>query len=434
MNVLFDITRLGTAWLDYTPKTKRGIFRVVEELAKHLSLHPDVRLFVSSLTKEALCGAAWWYTKAHLRDFPLEFSFLHFPREVSIFKALALKIVKPVVDIYRNKRQKNYQIRSNLGFFSSSNNDIRKVLGDVSVFDIVHLPFFTKNTLPNLSIPLVITIHDLIPLYSQEEDPSLKAFLKQKIAEIRKEHWVHCISEATKSALLQYAPHLDPQRIWVIPNGVSSFFYREDDSSLLERVLNRYGLSSETPYIVSLCSIQKRKNLIVSLKAFACIQKELPDLRYLLVGYISYEERRELFSIISELGISSKVIVTGYLPDTIVRTLYSGAKAFLFPSLYEGFGLPPLEAMACGVPVICSNTSSLPEVVGDAGFLVDPHDVQGFADSIFRLISDESLWFFYSKKGIERAARFTWKFTAEKLVKMYKTILSGNPSEEENVL
>ncbi|ADN02506.1 hypothetical protein STHERM_c15660 [Spirochaeta thermophila DSM 6192] len=414
IRLLFDVTRLGNVWTDYLPRGKRGIFRVIEELVKHLGPHSEVSLTLTSLAGKGLCGASYFYTKRlpAERQIPFAFPSSKLPAYAS---ALILKMGRPFHDIYKRFTRKSW------GTFSS----IMEIPPSFfTPYDILHLPSFIGPSIPSLPIPMVITVHDLIPLFLPSgEDPLFRNFLIRKLGELHPEVWIHCISEATKKDLLTYAPHLDPGHVFVVPNGISSRFFRETETSAIEKTLAYYGLEPGTPYIVSLSTLQERKNLLTALRAFAAAKKEIPELRYVLIGYTPREEREKILTVLNELSIASHVIITGFLPDDRVRALYSAAKAFVFPSLYEGFGLPPLEAMACGLPVICSNTSSLPEVVGDAGILLDPYDIHGFSEAICRIVTDSELRQRLSQKGLERSASFTWRHTTDKLVEMYKYIL-----------
>ncbi|MGC9082856.1 MAG: glycosyltransferase family 4 protein, partial [Anaerolineae bacterium] len=129
------------------------------------------------------------------------------------------------------------------------------------------------------------------------------------------------------------------------------------------------------------------------------------------------------FRRLRELGLEDRVRFTGYVPDEDLPALYSAADLFAFPSLYEGFGLPVLEAMACGVPVVCSNTSSLPEVVGEAGIMVEPHNVHALARAMGRVLTDEALRASLRARGLERAQRFTWEEAAKRTVEVYRQVL-----------
>jgi glycosyltransferase involved in cell wall biosynthesis len=158
-------------------------------------------------------------------------------------------------------------------------------------------------------------------------------------------------------------------------------------------------------------------------EAFGSIADGYPDLQLVLAGRLSYGHEEVLQSI-SRSSFASRVILPGYLARGDLPALYSSAEAFVFPSLYEGFGLPALEAMACGVPVIVSSCSSLPEVVGDAGMLVKPDSRREIADAIDRVLSDAQVKAGLSKAGSERAAEFSWRRTARETLAVYREAVS----------
>jgi glycosyltransferase involved in cell wall biosynthesis len=187
-------------------------------------------------------------------------------------------------------------------------------------------------------------------------------------------------------------------------------------------VRHTYGIDG--PYILSVGSIQPRKNLARLVKAYASLrgkyaQTELPKL--VLVGKCAWLYDETLRAL-EQTGVSESVILTGYVPETVLPALYSGALCFVYPSFFEGFGLPPLEAMKCGAPVIVGNKTSLPEVVGNAGLTVDPFDVSAIAAAIENLINDSVLRRELSVKGRERAELFDWRETAKQTLKIYEQV------------
>ena len=168
-----------------------------------------------------------------------------------------------------------------------------------------------------------------------------------------------------------------------------------------------------------------RKNVPTLLRAFYKLKKKVPDARLVKVGRPgSSVGRKRVLELIDELDLRKDVTFVDYVPEDELPMYYNSADLFVFPSLYEGFGFPPLEAMACGVPVITSNAASLPEVVGEAGIMRDPDDVNGFAQAMYRVLSDDGLRGEMVKKGLKRAELFPWEKTAEKTLKIYREIQS----------
>ena len=207
----------------------------------------------------------------------------------------------------------------------------------------------------------------------------------------------------------------------VIPSGVSDKFHPLPMEMVGEELYTRYGIS--WPYILYVGALTQRKNIGRALQAFAKIAPAFPDLRFVIAGPRSWKAT-PVENLVEELGLEERVFLTGPATDSELPLLYNGARIFVFPSLYEGFGLPPLEAMACGTPVIVSNVSSLPEVVGDAALLVDPLDLEAIASAIQRLLSEPVLAAHLREKGLAQAAKFTWERTARMTLAVYKKVLN----------
>jgi glycosyltransferase involved in cell wall biosynthesis len=219
---------------------------------------------------------------------------------------------------------------------------------------------------------------------------------------------------------------MSPDRVFVAPLAAANHFHQVTNMDKITAVRQRYNIP-EGNYFLSLAAPQPRKNLIHLIRCFLRLlaEKQALDVNLVLVGSKNlgwmYEE---IFAAVEDVPeYRSRVIFTGYIPDEDLSEIYSGAKAFVFPSLYEGFGLPPLEAMQCGTPVITSNTTSLPEVVGDAGILVDPKDEDALCQAMLSLLTDEALWQELSQKGLERSKHFSWAKCAADTVEVYKTAI-----------
>jgi glycosyltransferase involved in cell wall biosynthesis len=182
----------------------------------------------------------------------------------------------------------------------------------------------------------------------------------------------------------------------------------------VERVKEKYGLTS---YLLYVGNLLPHKNIQRLLQAFACIAGQLP-ITFVIAGTKDHRYHPALEAEVQALGLQNRVLFLDYVLTEELPCLYAGADVFVFPSLYEGFGLPPLEAMACGTPVIVSNVSSLPEVVGDAALMVDPYDVEGMTKAMHRVLSDEGLSKEMRRKGLERAKLFSWEETARSILKV----------------
>jgi glycosyltransferase involved in cell wall biosynthesis len=181
------------------------------------------------------------------------------------------------------------------------------------------------------------------------------------------------------------------------------------------------------PYILYVGSLEPRKNLLRLLEAYRLVREWSPRWGLVIVGARNAWKSTPVAAAVERYGLQDNVTFTGYVPDEDLPALYNGAGLFCFPSLYEGFGLPVLEAMACGAPVVTSNTSSLPEVAGEAALLVDPYDVEAIAAAMQRVLSEPELAEDLRRRGLARAAEFTWERTARETIAVYERVLEAKP-------
>jgi glycosyltransferase involved in cell wall biosynthesis len=214
------------------------------------------------------------------------------------------------------------------------------------------------------------------------------------------------VSEFSRKRLAETLD-LDPERISVVPNGVDSRF-ETVRSAAAEAVLKRLGLPRD--YVLALGSLEPRKNISKLLSAWAQLQsrKEIDEDVHLVVA----GGRSSLFRDAGLPALPDKVVLTGYVADEDLPALYSSALVFAYPSLYEGFGLPPLEAMACGTPVVTSGSTSIPEVTGNAALLVDPHETESIAEGIQSVLNNADLRASLRAAGLERVKLFSWENSA----------------------
>ncbi len=262
-----------------------------------------------------------------------------------------------------------------------------------------------NNTGPVFVRHQVCTIHDIIPIDRPEWfSRSFVAWYKYLLPALAKsaQHLI-AISEFTRSRIID-AFGVAPEKVSVVLNGIGPEFTPRFQPEV-DAVKKTLGVSP-APYLLYVGSVEPRKNLVRLLEAWDRIQQSCPETQLLITGLST--KGSGVFSEVNITRIPPRVFFTGYVRDEDLPALYSGALAFVYPSLYEGFGLPPAEAMACGTPVITSNGTSLPEVVGDAAVLVDPEDVSSIADAMLRVVRSESLRSEMSERGIKRAERFTW--------------------------
>ncbi len=279
----------------------------------------------------------------------------------------------------------------------------------------------TDHLLPPLRrARTVFTLHDLIfKFFPEYHLPLNRAFLGLMLPRfLRRADAIIAVSECTKRDAIRLY-HLPPEKITVIYEGVDTALRPVEDKNLIEQPRARYAHGQ--PFVLYLGTIEPRKNLIALIDAVRALRARGLPHRLLIAGRKGWLYQAT-FDHVTRTGMSEAVVFLDYVPDAELPALFAACDAFVFPSLYEGFGLPPLEAMACGAPVVCSNTSSLPEVVGEAAVLFDPRDVGEIAGAIERVVSDVALRDELRAKGIAQAAKFSWERAARETLAVYERV------------
>jgi glycosyltransferase involved in cell wall biosynthesis len=279
--------------------------------------------------------------------------------------------------------------------------------------ELLHFPALVIP--PRLSLPLVVTVNDAMALRRPEWFTHANA-LQQRLAApgLRRADLVLCPSRHAAADVAELYG-IDEARLAVVPWGVDERFTPGPvDAALHER------LGLDGGYLLAVGTLQPRKNLQAALRAFELLAAEGLDHRLAIVGARGWRDD-ELARRLRDSPASARIVAPGRLDDDELVSLYRGASCLVFPSRYEGFGLPPLEAMACGTPVVCSGMTSLPEVVGDAAITVDPDSPGELAKAIARAL-DPAVAAMFAARGRERAARFTWARAAELTVAAYRRV------------
>ena len=287
--------------------------------------------------------------------------------------------------------------------------------------DITH--FFNYIVPPKVKGKSVVTVHDMVYKAFPETvrartkymlDTGLKKSMKR--ADI-----IVTDSEFSKTEIIKYFPQYQ-DKIRVVPCGVDlNKFHPCNDTDKIERVRKDFETGEE--YFLYLGTIEPRKNLERLIEAYAEFVKNTDNPPNLVLAGGKGWLYDSIYAKAEKLGIEKHVIFTKYIPSEDINALMCGAVAFVFPSIYEGFGMPPLEAMACGVPVLTSGEASLPEVTGDSAVIVDAYSVKSIAEGLERIYSDRNLRERLSREGSERAEKFTWEKSAEILYKVYRELL-----------
>lgn len=283
--------------------------------------------------------------------------------------------------------------------------------------DVLHVQFTSPPFCP---CPVVVSIHDLsfehLPdTFRRRSRTQLRLTVRHSAKRASR---ILTLSEHTRRDVIE-TYGIEPSRITAIPLAAPGHFAPVEDNKELQRVRHIYGIDGE--YILSVGSIQPRKNLARLIRAYASLRAKYTDdklPKLVLVGKCAWLYDETLRTL-EETGVAKSVILTGYVPEADLPALYTGALCFVYPSYFEGFGLPPLEAMKCGAPVIVGNKTSLPEVIGDAGIAVDPFDVSSIAAAIESLMNDSVLRRELSVKGRSRAEKFNWRETARRTLDIY---------------
>jgi glycosyltransferase involved in cell wall biosynthesis len=285
---------------------------------------------------------------------------------------------------------------------------------------LLHSPDFTLPPV-NRGVPTLLTVHDLSFVRTPETATAgLRAYLNSAVPRsVRRADRILADSEATRQDLIELY-QTPPDKIRVLYSGVDHRFQPVRTEKTLDAVRKKYQLGSG-PFILSVGTIQPRKNYERLVEAFRRLDNA--DFKLVIVGGKGWLDH-PLYKLIEKLGMEESVQFLGFVADDDLPALYSAAHVFAFPSLYEGFGLPALEAMACGTPVLTSNISSLPEVAGGVAISVEPTDVDAIAEGLGKLIEDTGLRKKLIQQGITRATLFNWNKAAGELREHYQDLLA----------
>lgn len=285
----------------------------------------------------------------------------------------------------------------------------------------VDIFFCQFNAPPGLKCKIVTVIHDVSFLRVPETFPlrmRTQMVIMTKRTALRSSHLI-TPSEYSRLDLIA-AYNLPDDKVSTVHLAAPKWYAPVSDPSELARIREKYGLDDE--YILCVGTIQPRKNLVRLIEAYSSLLKrgvEMP--RLVLTGRIAWLSGDSVTAAAVN-GIKDRVKFTGFVPDEDMPALYSAATAFVYPSYFEGFGLPPLEAMQCGTPVIVGDRTSLPEVVGDAALLVDPFDVNAIAAALERVVTDEALREDLRRKGLEQARKFSWEKAARETFEIFRRV------------
>ncbi|MBI2953591.1 MAG: glycosyltransferase family 4 protein [Chloroflexi bacterium] len=291
--------------------------------------------------------------------------------------------------------------------------------------DVVHYPYFAAPLASPCKV--VVTVHDVIPLLLAPYRGSATVRLYSSLVSLAVKRAAAIItdSESSKADIIKVLG-IPPERILVVYLAVDERFKVEEDEDVLRRVRLKYGLKRD--FILYMGGLDYRKNVVSLVEAFAEVKPRLGSgVQLAIAGQLAGGSSLfpDVAGVVRQLGLDDAVVFLGAVDEADQAALYSAAVVFVFPSLYEGFGLPPLEAMACGAPVICSGSSSLPEVVGDAAIVYEPTKRAELIKALLDVLTDEGLRGELRQRGLKRACRFSWAQTARETMRVYEAVARG---------
>ncbi len=414
LRVLFEISELGS----YARMGERGIRRVIENLGSGLMADPAVDVSFTGISRYDRIKVS----RVLGEGFELRTRYSPVPRVANTLANLSTRFgASSVASRLRPRRLFPGVFSVGPRFIGELSRRVSpQILARVQIF---HSPF-APLPLPSVgpkNLAWFLTIHDIIPLiYPELVSRSSLRDVSVVARSVHRGAWIVCHSESVRIDICERLA-VRPERVFVMPLAASTAVFHEASGVEAKTIRQRYGLDG-SPYILSLSAIERRKNLVHLVDAFARVarQPKMRDLKLVLVGRYWPDSPEFIALRARHPDLAPRIIFTGFVPNPDLAAIYTGAIAFAFPSLAEGFGLPPLEAMQCGVPVVCSNTTSLPEVVGDAGFLLPPNDVDAWAEALFQLVNDPVLREAMKTKSLARAKLFTWDRTLHELVNAYR--------------
>ena len=347
--------------------------------------------YINGAINEEMCGVSKYQYEIHkriknIKINKIEYDPGHFVlNNINVSNLLKLYLWYPLIVKTKVKPENIKHITSqNIGFLSK---------------------LFQKDT-------CILTCYDLIPLVYEETFSS-----KFNLKGLKRAGRIITISDFSKKEIIKYTGCPDNKIDVVYPAVDHEYYYKTGE----RRILEDLNIPEDSPVVIYIGSEQPRQNVPNIIKAFSKAKKRIPNLKLVKIGRPQfYGARKNIMKLIDDLELNEEVYFINYVSEEDLPKWYNAADVLVYPCEYAGFGLPPLEAMACGTPVITSNTTSLPEVVGDAGIMINPHDIDLMSDMIYKVITDTEFKNKLVRKGIERSKFFNWEESARRTEEIYK--------------
>lgn len=316
------------------------------------------------------------------------------------------------------------KLRQLPGLFGAKSVSWLRLARHIPKFDIYDISNQTLSFIAKKRHPNIVTVHDLIEL-TDPQDIRASLLNKYLLSGIKHADRVVTVSEYTKQTIIEHLG-ISTSLITVIPNGINTSYkpiQNFTQTIAYQELIRDFGIINRSLTIMYVGSEHPRKNLETVLRVVAILKKQYPDIFLLKVGEAGIRSGRiKTLELIDELHLRENVMLLGNIPTERINELYNIANVLLFPSRLEGFGMPPLEAMAAGCPVVCSNATSLPEVVGGGAIMHDADNIDAFAASIVHILTNDQFRTNLIERGQERAATFSWNRAANAMMNIYKTL------------
>ncbi len=428
-SLLFDSRIFATANLNSV--SRGGIYRYASQLLVGLTRYGGKDGWPNSICPYCSDPFLAVFSSRDLNELQERFG-VHLNPPVPVGGGLSQFYTPPPVLKRLLKPIYNRLIKTNL-VANGAEKQLRKIIQDLGGQNIVyHTPFQpVSNCFRTVGIRnVVVTVHDLLPRIRPDyfTHETIQTF-NDLIDHLRPSDHVICVSESTRNDFLSLVSKIPSSQVHVTPLAADPRLRPVIDPSRLLQLREHLGLDLHDQVVLSLCTLEPRKNLITLVEAFSRLVKvaDGSSIKLVLVGSLGWKTS-SLMESIRESSVRDQIIVTGYIDDAWLSDFYSLADVFVYPSLYEGFGLPPLEAMQCGCCVIAGHTSSLPEVVGDSGILVDPRSHHELQEAMAAMLGSPSKREVARSSGIKQAEKFSWQNTAQLTASVYERVITSSVS------